>query len=172
MMEQKTLIIPAKIDGQTFFRFALFDTFRRQGRWKAPALFAAIFAAAAAVCFALRQRRTGAALLGGVLLAVGLGLPAAYVLSFLLSVRRRGKALDGSKIAYTIHLKEEGVLALTGEQQAEYRWEEIHRAYRAQTCLYLYVSAQKAFLLPECPQSEAVWEILRRRLPAACVDLR
>lgn len=171
-MEYPALIIPAKIDPQTFRRFALFDTFRRQGRWRLPALFAAILSTCAAVCFAMRHSRGGAALLGGVLLAVGLGLPAAYVASFLLSVRERGKALSGDRIAYTLHFKDEGVRAVTGQQQADYPWEQLYRAYRVRGCIYLYVSAQRAFLLPEGPQSQAAWDMLERHIPEGTVDLR
>ena len=70
-MERETLIIPARINAGVFRRFALYDTFVRQGRWRSPALFAGILGAAAAVCLLMRQRREGAALLGGVLLVEG-----------------------------------------------------------------------------------------------------
>ncbi len=69
-MERETLIIPARINAGVFRRFALYDTFVRQGRWRSPALFAGILGAAAAVCLLMRQRREGADLLGGVLLGV------------------------------------------------------------------------------------------------------
>lgn len=165
-MEHQTLIIPSKIDAAVFRRFALFDTFYVQGFWKKPALFAAVFAASAAVCFAMRGRREGAVLLGTVLLTVGLGLPAAYVLNFLLSVRKQGKLLDGSKTAYTLHLREEGLLVLTGRERAEFPWKQVHCVYRTESCIYLYVSPRQAFLLPEEKRSEEAWTLLRERLPA------
>lgn len=164
-MEQ-TLIFPCKINGAVFRRFALFDTFSRQGRWKSPAVFAAIFLTAAAICFAMRSRREGAVLLGVVLLAVGLGLPAVYVVNFLLSVQRRGKLLDGSKTAYTLHFRESGLLVLAGRERAEFPWEKIFHAYRAEDCIYLYVTGQKAFLLPEGAQAQDAWTLLERLLPA------
>lgn len=163
-MEQ-TLIIPCKIDGAVFRRFALFDTFSRQGRWRAPAVFAAILLSAAAVCFAMRNRREGAVLLGAVLLAVGVGLPAVYVLNFLLSVQKRGRLLSGSKTVYTLHFRESGLLALAGQERAEFPWERIFHVYRAEDCIYLYVSEQKAFLLPEGERSGEAWALLERRLP-------
>lgn len=164
-MERQTLTIPARIDAETFRRFALYDTFVRQGRWRNPALFAAILSASAAVCFLMRQRREGAALLGGVLLAVGLGLPAFYVLNYLWSVRRQGRRLDASQIAYTLHLREEGLLAVAGQERAEYAWDRLFLACRVQGCIYLYVNAQRAFLLPDCGQSEAAWALVQEKLP-------
>lgn len=164
-MERKTLMIPSRIDAETFRRFALYDTFVRQGRWRAPALFAAILGASAAVCLFMRQSREGAALLGGVLLAVGLGLPVFYVANFLWSVRKQGKRLDGSQIAYTLHFKEEGLLAVAGQERAEYPWENIFLVCRVQGCIYIYVGPQKAFLLPDCGESEAAWALLQEKVP-------
>lgn len=165
-MERQTLMIPARIDAETFRRFAIYDTFIRQGRWRAPALFAVILGASAGVCFAVGQSREGAVLLGVVLLAVGLGLPAFYVLNYLWSVRKQGKRLDGSRIAYTLHLREEGLLAVAGQERAEFPWAQLFLACRARDCIYIYVSSQKAFLLPECAQSEAAWTLLQEKLPA------
>lgn len=165
-MERQTLIIPSKIDAGTFRRFALFDTFVRQKRWRRPALFAGILCASAAVCILMREGREGAVLLGTVLLAVGLGLPAFYVLNFLWSVRKQGRRLDGGRTAYTLHLREEGLTVLSGKERAEYAWEQLLLACRVPGCIYLYVSARRAFLLPDCRQSEAAWTLLREKLPA------
>lgn len=164
-MERETLIIPARINAGVFRRFALYDTFVRQGRWRSPALFAGILGAAAAVCLLMRQRREGAALLGGVLLAVGLGLPVFYVLNYLWSVRKQGKQLDGRRIAYTLHLREEGLLALAGQERAECPWSQIFLACRDRGCIYIYVNARRAFLLPDCEQTEAAWALLQEKLP-------
>lgn len=165
-MERQTLTIPSRIDAETFRRFALYDTFTRQGRWRAPALFAAILGASAAVCFFMRDRQEGAALLGGVLLAVGLGLPAFYIANYLWSVRKQGRRLDSAKIAYTLHLKEAGLLVVAGQERAEFPWEGIHLACRVRGCIYIYVSPQRAFLLPDCGQSEAAWDLLLEKVPA------
>ena len=164
-MERQTLTIPSRIGAETFRRFALYDTFTRQGRWRAPALFAAILSASAAVCFLMRGRRESAALLGGVLLAVGLGLPVFYVANYLWSVRNQGRCLDGEKIAYTLHFKEEGLLAVAGQERAEFPWERIFLVCRVRGCIYLYVSPQRAFLLPDCCQSEAAWDLLWEKIP-------
>ena len=164
-MERQTLMIPAKIDAETFRRFAMYDTFVRQGRWRAPALFAVILGASSAVCFAMRQSREGAAVLGAVLLTVGLGLPAFYVLNYLWSVRKQGRRLDSSRIAYTLHLREEGLLVVAGQERMEYPWAQIALTCRARDCIYIYVGPQRAFLLPDCEQTEAAWALLQEKLP-------
>ena len=91
MNRETELLVPARIDAAAFCRFAIFDAFSVRKRWRSPALFAALMSAFAAVCLAMHGSREGAGLLGGVLLAVGLGLPLVYVVSYVCSVRRQAK---------------------------------------------------------------------------------
>lgn len=159
------MTVQAVLDGETFRRFAMFDVFYRQKRWRSPALFALILGASAAVCFALHERR-GAVLLGTVLLAVALGLPAAYFLNYFFSVRAQGKKLDGGggKAAYTLFLDGEGVRVTQGENAVEFSWEALLCAYRVKGCVYLYAAERKAFLLPERCGGDRAWEMLRKHM--------
>lgn len=160
------MTIQAVLDGGTFQRFAMFDVFYRQKRWRSPALFALILGAAAVICFVLHTRR-GAVLLGTVLLAVALGLPAAYFLSYFLSVRARGKKLDagGGTAAYTLRLDGDGVRVAQGEDTVEFRWGELLCAYRVEGCVYLYATAQRAFLLPERCGGDQAWRMIWKYMP-------
>ncbi len=173
-MANQTLIVPAQISVRTFCRFAVFDTFYRQKRWRAPALFGILMLAFALVCFAFRDGRDGAVLQGVVLLAVGLGLPAVYVISFLLSVRKQGRhmGLDGVRTAYTLHLRDEGIQVVSDKGMAEFQWEQLFCVYRVPGCIYLYVSQQRAFLLPEAGPGRAVWALLMKKLPAEKLEDR
>ena len=162
--------VQVRLSRRDFVRFSLFDTLIHKRGWLRPALFAAILGAAAGVCFALRERR-GAVLLGAVLLAVALGLPAAWLLSFFLSVRGQARAqgLGGGKYVYTLDLREGELAVDNGRERACYPWAQIFRVYRRPDAAYLYVTPQRAFLLPYgCVQggAEALERILERRLPA------
>jgi len=174
-MEQKDIRVQSNIDPKTFRRFALFDTFYRRKRWRGPLLFAVILSAFAAVCFALQGRKEQAVLLGAVLLAVGIGLPAAYFVSYLLSVNAQAKklGLSASRTAYTLYLGERTVRAVSGKERAEFPWSGLFRAYRTGNGVYLYTDPQKAFLLPEAQVTEAVWARIRQCVPAdRLYDLR
>jgi hypothetical protein len=83
--------VPVSIDARIFRDFALFDGFFRQHRWRPLALFTGILLISAFVCFLMRNRAEQAAFLGIVLALIGTGLPVAYVLSFLSSIRTRAK---------------------------------------------------------------------------------
>lgn len=143
-----------KINARIFRRFALFNTFRLQKKWKAPALFAAIFLIFAQVCFMLESRAGQAAMIGTVLLLIGIGLPLAYVLSFVLQVRDQAKALGLKALrpVYTLNMGPSELRVLNDmkpEPEARFTWASLHGVYRAEGAYYLYVTPAKAFILPD-----------------------
>ena len=166
-MKKETILVPAKINETVFRRFAFFNTFYHQKHWQRPLLFALLMSVFSIPCFLFHGRRQGAVLLGAVLLVVGLGLPLAYLLSFYLSLRRQMKRMDlrGERIVYTLRLEPGGVHVTAGTETADYPWESIYMAYRVSDCDYLYVSAERAYLLPRGASSEKVWQLLQSALP-------
>lgn len=166
-MKHDSILIPAKITEPIFRRFAFFDAFYHQKHWQRPVLFFLLMSAFSVPCFVLRDQRRGAALLGVVLLIVGLGLPLAYLLSFSLSLRRQMKQMDlrGQRIAYTLRLEPGGIHVTAGTETADYAWDTVHMVYRTADCDYLYVSARRAYLLPHGASAEKLWELLQSSLP-------
>ena len=73
---------------EIFRRFTMFDLFRRRKIWRAPAIWAAILCASAAICFIMSHVR-GAKLLGSVLMLVGVGLPLSYFATFASSLKQQ-----------------------------------------------------------------------------------
>jgi hypothetical protein len=174
-----TIHIPVRIDAATFRRFALFDTFTRGKRWRGPAVFATILSVSACVCFALHARR-GAVLLGAVLLAVGLGLPVAWLASYLLSLRAQAKRMHLStpQHAYTLLVRDGGIeiTSVQGKGKTTLAWGQVYAVYRRRDCTYLYADASHAYLLPhsQIEGGEAgLWALLQAHLPAEkCLDAR
>lgn len=132
-----------------FMRFGWFDALHHKQVWRRPALFAAILGAAAIVCFIFHARR-GAVLLGCVLTAVAAGLPAAYFLSFYLSLRRQGAGLGEGKYVYTLTLYDDarGLTVDNGSEHAAWTWDQVYRVYETDTAAYLYLTPQRAYLIP------------------------
>ena len=162
--------IEVRLNEKAFMKFSWFDAFRHKKVWRRPLLFAAILGAAALVCFALHQRR-GAILLGIVLLAVALGLPAAYFLNFYLSLRRQSAGLAGEKHIYTLELHDDGrgVAVDNGSEYAGYSWQQVFHVYRTETASYLYITPQRAFLIPHsCVEggADSLWDLICRQVPA------
>ena len=163
--------VEVQLNQKDFISFGWFDALRHKKVWRRPALFAAILGAAAVVCFVLHDRH-GAALLGYVLLAVALGLPAAWFLSFYLSLRRQAQAagFSGGKYAYTLKLHDDdrGIAVDNGTEHAAYPWEQVFHVYRSKTASYLYITPQRAFLMPHsCVKggADGLWELIKRHVP-------
>ena len=165
------MTIHSKITPDQFREFALFDIFSHQKRWRGPLLFAAILTFSAAIAFSRMETTRGAGLLGGVLLAVGLGLPLVYFGNFFLSVKNRSRMFTGTVTAYTVELEETGVTVTKEGQRAEYPWSSLQGAYRLNTLIVLYVDFHHAFLLTGDLDRE--WSLLTAHLPpAVCSDKR
>lgn len=166
-MSNRDITIQSFIDARVFSEFAWFDLLRVRKRWRRPALFAAFFVAIAAIAFSRSGSVDHAALLGGVLLAVGVGLPAVYFFAFHQSVRKQSAKLTGREAAYTVTLDEQGVSVVKGKQNANYSWNDVHAVHRLNRCICIYVEARHAFLLPSTDNGEAVraaWELMAAHL--------
>lgn len=158
---------------EIFLRFTTFDVLRRRKMWRAPVIFAAILSACAAVCFAMRHVR-GAVFLGVVLLAVGLGMPLVYFVSFYFSLRKqvRLRNLKRPQNVYSLELTREkkGIHVSNQREKVDYEWKRVYHAYRDALSTYLYLSPAQAFILPHTclgdREPEELWALLKEMLPA------
>lgn len=62
-MQSHTITVTSRIDPNTFYRFAVFDTLKLRKRWLSPAVFAGIFLLCSLICFLMRERTESAAFL-------------------------------------------------------------------------------------------------------------
>ena len=135
----KEITIPVRLDAEAFRRFALFNVFRRQRCWVRPLVFCCIFTAFSVVC--LLSGLPQSQLLGGVLLAVGLGLPLVYIGSYLSQIRAQIKKarLKPARLVYTVKLRRLGVHVeqAEGKDRAELPWEKLYAACRVRGAIYL-----------------------------------
>ena len=172
-MMEEGMEIRSIITGEVFTEFAIFDTLIRRKLWRRPALFAAVFVLFSMFAFSQTGKRPQAALLGGVLLTVGLGLPVVYFLSFLSSVKKEKKRLSAaaSRPAYILRLAGAGVTAFFGENRQDFDWKTILLVRRLKHCICLYVRENQAFLLTECtggPSLRQIWDYISKHSNPDC----
>ena len=165
------------MDAESFHKFAQFDLFRHQKRWKRPLLFTGILLVPALICLTQVGRRDGAALLAAVLTVVALGLPAVYFGTFFHNLRTNPKQLGLPRPFYRLQLEDAGVSVwMAGEQDKpepshQYSWQGIHLAYRTPDAIYLYVQPTQAYLFNA--DLDPVWKYLGIHLsPRQLRDLR
>ena len=170
MSTDKTITIPVRLDERTFRRFARFDMFSLRKRWIRPALFSLILIVFAFIALLARKEQSG--MIAAVLLAVGIGLPVVYIGTFLSQVNMQAarRGLKPARNVYTVRLRNEGILVTNSQKKEdplEMDWESVRQAFRKKGCIYLYVTAAKAFLLPngqaDVPDQE-VWQFLMEHL--------
>ena len=162
--------IDVRIFKKDFRRFALYDMFITKKKLRLPLIFAAAFFLLAGICFAVKDTREQAELLGWVLFGIGVLFPAAYIASFLLSVDAAAKEqhLNGWDIAYTVGINDRGITADKGEEHVDVKWKSMWRAVRKKDCIFLYVSPARAFLLPRHSAGddfEAIRELIEKNMP-------
>lgn len=133
--------IHVELNGQIFRRFALFDAFRRERRWRRPVLFTCLMLAFSCVCLV-----GGSVLLASVFSIIGLGLPAVWVGTFLFQVNTQARRLNAAHAAYDVVLEENGVSGPGLEVPLP--WDQVHAVYCDRDCVYLYVSPLRAILIP------------------------
>lgn len=171
------LSVPVQLDAGMFRDFAAFDVLRRQKRWQRPLVFAVLMLAFAVVCFTQVGVREGAALVGGVMAVIGLGLPLVYFVMFFRSVNQQARkmGLTTPKDVYRVELGAEGVRMWPAGRQdqqeaaARHSWAELYGAWRTPEAIYLYINRTQAYLLPaeQIPGgAQAAWMMLADHLPA------
>lgn len=164
--------IDVVMDETVFRDFLMFDSFKYRKLWKRPLFFAGAFLVFSILCFAMNGIREQAALLGTVLLVIGLGLPLAYFLMFFRTVAEQVKRLRLSKprLFYTILLTDapDGIImSAKGTADQRFRWDDAERAYRSGDVVYLYVAPGSAVVLPfkdVKAGGDALWAYLGERL--------
>lgn len=167
-----TVTVHVKINAGIFRRFAMFDAFRLHRRWKAPALFALILIAFSISAF-LMTGKTQSAMIGNLLLVIGLGLPLAYVLHFLMQVRDQCKRLGLRQLrpAYTLNMNEKHLRIINDmnpEPEVSLTWDSLYGAWRGDMAYYIYAGPSRAFILPDGQYAlspAAMYDYLKERLP-------
>ena len=173
-MNRTEYTIPVRLDAKTFRRFSRFDALKLRKRWVRPAVFALILTAFAFV--ALLSGKAQAGMIAAVLLVVGIGLPLVYFGFFFsqVNVQVARYGLDKPRRVYTVVLNADGV-KVTNDQRDEAAvqvpWKEVQAAFRVKGCIYLYVNAARAFLLPDGQgnaPAEEIWGYLVKHMGDRC----
>lgn len=152
---------------------------RRRKVWHAPAIWAGILCGSAAICFIMSHIR-GAVLLGWVLTLAGLGLPMSYFASFASSLKQQilSQGLKRPKNVYTLVLADnaKGISVSNETEHADYPWKKIHHIYRDLTATYLFITKDRAFILPhQCIEEgeDALWDLISRKVDSSrCTILK
>ena len=161
--------IDVKMTEKVFFRFSRFEVFIRSRQWLRLFAFFLVMAS-----LAILNLVTDASLLFWILLAIGVIVPASFLIRYRASnvMQSRRFHLDEPKNIYRIEFPEKGGsfhVAVADQGVRNFRYKGIDAAYRTSNAIYLYVKKGEAYLVP-CDQLEgvsadALWSFLGERIP-------
>ena len=171
-MKSSSIPVHVRVNARIFRRFAFFDTFKLKKRWRAPAVFAAIFLICSIICFIHPDREQGARL-GNVLLILGVGLPIAYVAHFYMQIQDQIKRLGLKNLrpAYTLNLEDNQLRVINDmHQQPEIslKWDSLYGVWRSEFAFYVYAVPSRAFIIPDgqySPSPAELYDFFKAHLP-------
>lgn len=169
---KQEITVRVRLDAKIFRRFCRFDALRLRKKWVRPVVFALILVAFAFVALLARKEQSG--MIAAVLLVIGLGLPLVYFGSFFSQVNMQVERhnLNPPRRVYTVRLSREGVNVVNDQKDEpplDVPWKDLQAAFRAKGCVYLYVNAARAFLLPDGQADAdpaALWALIEKHMGA------
>lgn len=159
------MTIAVRLSESHYRQFLIFNVLKRQKLYTSPVIFASILTFSAIVCF-LMHHIEGAVLLGSVLLVVGWGVPVVYLTTFFASLKKQVamQKLNPPRLVYTLHFEEDSeVFEISNDKErARYRWRDVFHAYYETDSIYLFITKDKAFLLPLAllDSTDEVWNLI------------
>ena len=158
--------IHVRLDAATFRRYCAFDNFRRQRRWFAPTMIGMVLitVALAGLLNLIPLGDSASGILMGLGFAVPMVVFGLYIVQIEAQIAARG--LKSAPSVYSLALEASGV-TVTNDQKQEppvaLSWDQFWAAFRRRDCVYLYISPDRALILPDGQASapgDEVWRFL------------
>jgi len=145
--------INCHIDENIFKNFSNFNNFTFHKRWISLTLFPFIM-----IFFALVNKMTHSDLFFWIFLILGFFLPLSYLFIFKASIQKQIQYfhLETPKKAYSLLLTERGVAIENIKEKTQYSWSQIYLVARSTNAHYLYITKDKAFILPHTDIQEGI----------------
>lgn len=173
--------IPIFLGAKSFRRFAVFDM-NLNKRWKQAVVWAGSLFLLATLLFAIQQDLPAGNTLGSICIAAAVIIPMYFFRSFSSSVSEQIKnmKLDPPRHVYTLELTgaKQGITFYhAGEKQPDgrYYWNKIHAAWKTRYAIYLYVSPEKAIIIPSGTEGinfEEVWSFIAKHLNESQIHMK
>ncbi|MGE4453457.1 MAG: YcxB family protein [Sphaerochaeta sp.] len=163
------MTIAVQLSESHFRHFLIFNILKRLKLYRSPLIFASILTASAIISF-IMSHVEGAVMLGTVLLIVGLGVPIVYFVNFFTSLKKQVKLqnLDPPRLVYTLQFEENSdEIEISNEhERVRYAWKDVYHAYYEKDCIYLFITKDRAFLLPlsQIEDCNEAWNLIVEKL--------
>lgn len=158
-----------------FKNFAVFDMAYKHKRWKFPVISAAIFFIAASFMFAIQEQKENAFLVGTIFVVIAIGIGVGYFRNFFRSIPKEAEKMKivPPRHVYSVNLMKDSQNILfyhpkETKASEQFSWKSIDSAYRTSKAIYIYVTPERALIIPGTTKDlnlDEVWTFLGTKLP-------
>lgn len=166
-MITNTLTVHSYITEKMYHSYMKFHEYKRDKSWiHLPILSFAM------VVFGICNFMANSPLIGWIFITLAIYIMISRFLRFYTSVNRVCEQYSLSEIPhlfYTVILNGSQIRVTNDKEHASYTWDQVYHAYRVNDMIYLYFTAQTAFLLPtdnmDGGDSTELWQLICESLP-------
>ena len=166
--------IPVILSEKQFKNFIIFDSMKKQRRWKTTASISVLLFTLATLCFASLESFPKIEMFGNILIVFCVFLPTNYFRSFYNSVKEQTAKmkLAEPRQVYTINLStsSNGILYFYPNKTGaagQYTWKGVDIAWKTRDAIYLYVTKEQALIIPKTtksPDYDTIWQFIKGNL--------
>lgn len=176
-MLKNHISVPVTLTEKQFKDFIIFDSMKKQRRWKTTVSITVILFTLATLCYASLESFPSLEMVGNILVMFSVLIPTNYFRSFYSSLKKETEKmnLNPPRHVYTINLSTSanGIHCFYPRESTaagQFSWKNTEGAWRTKTAIYLYVTPQQALLIPNTTQSpdyETIWQFIKNNLQAS-----
>lgn len=173
-MLKNHISIPVTLSEKQFKNFIIFDSMKKQRRWKTTVSITILLFTLATLCYASLESFPKVEMLGNILIVICVFLPTNYFRSFYNSVKHETEKmkLTVPRHVYTINLSTSanGIHYFYPNETTaagQYTWKSVDIAWKTRDAIYLYVTPQQAFIIPKTtnsPDYDTIWQFIKGNL--------
>jgi len=166
--------IPVILSEKQFKNFIIFDSMKKQRRWKTTMSITVMLFTLATLCYASLEAFPKIEMLGNILIVFCVFIPTNYFRSFYNSVKKETEKmrLAEPRQVYTIQLStsSNGIRYFYPNKTnaaGQYTWNGVDIAWKTRDAIYLYVTKEQALIIPKTtksPDYETVWQFIKGNL--------
>lgn len=170
------MLLSITLGPASFKRFAQFNAFTRQKKLRRPISIGVAGFIGAIISFAMQEVSENMFLLGVLLCVIAFFVPGTYFRTFYASVKEQTAKMniDPPRLVYTIELTSaaDGVRYYYPDEKKPagvFSWKDLTGIWRTDRAIYLYVSEDRALLIPDSTKftsQDEAWNFIRANAPA------
>ena len=100
---------------------------------------------------------------------VGIKRTGANYLLIDIKKRHHEQKLKDGRYVYTVNLDSSAIHVRNDKEEANYQWDKAYKAYRNYDAIYLYITSERAFIIPsDKAEQDKTWDLITKKMKNRC----